>query len=462
MRQALASLALAAVFIAGCSAVAPTFDGLDGATTTVVIATGADDLATLGVPFVDGQPVVETVDVEITSMDDPANPVALRFSFADGLFTYDPDGSLTTIGFPFQGSVDVALPAGHDYSFEATGADIDTTWLAYGVTTGYVDVTTTTVRLALATMIDVATLGTIAPTSAVDPGQTIDLYLAVDAPGGYSVPVADYAVTYAILPDDGAIDATSEVGTRAVATASPTDDTFTLTATITGWRDVAGVATVGDVTATFEAPYAIVTSLGFDTTAPVVTIDASTEPAYAGRAYALSGTASDDVALDRVQVFEGPVLVGSTDSLEYEVDGVAPIVLLTGSWTVDWIPAEARSHTLTALAIDTAGNEQRASTTIEVSIPTLTFVDGAFGTLATLSAGESVVLRGTATASFDALYLDIDLYPHSGGAGSAVSTVGLVIADGMWTLDWTAPAAGSYNLERWYASDFASFQLTVE
>lgn len=123
-----------------------------------------------------------------------------------------------------------------------------------------------------------------------------------------------------------------------------------------------------------------------------------------------------------------------------------------------------RSHTLTVLAIDIAGNEQRASTTIEVGEPitTPTFVDGALGIPATLAAGESVVRRGTATASFDALYLDIDLYPHSGGAGSAVSTVGLVVADGMWTLDWTAPVAGSYNLESRYDVEFASFQLTVE
>ncbi len=398
MRQALASLALAAVFIAGCSAVAPTPDGLDGVTTTVAIATGADDLTTLGVPFVDGQPVVESVGVAITAIDDPENPVVLRFSFVDGLFTYDPDGPTTTI----------------------------------------------------------------AATSAVDPGQTIDLYLAVDAPGGYAVPVADYAVTYAIVPDDGTIGATSEVGTRAVATASPTDDTFTLTATITGWRDVAGVATTGDVTATFEAPYAIVTSLGFDVTAPVVTIDASTERANAGTAYALSGTASDDVALDRVQVYEGPVLVGASDPLESDADGVAPITRLSGTWAMDWTPTEARSRTLTALAIDPAGNEQRASATIEVGIPTLTFADGTFGTPATLVAGERVVRRGTATASFDALYLDIDLYPHSGGAGSAVSTVGLVVADGMWTLDWTAPVAGSYNLESRYDVEFASFQLTVE
>lgn len=369
MRQALAYLALAAVFIAGCSAVAPNSDGLDGPATTIAISTGSDGLEPLGVPFDEGVSIVESIEVAIYALDASDSPVALRFRFADGIYSYDPDGPLTTIDFPFQGTVDVALPAGNDYGFEASGADGVGTWLAYGLTTAHVDVTTTTVRLALETMIDVATLDTTSLTSAVVPGQAIDLHLAVDAPGGYKAPVSDYAVTYAILPDDGTIGAISKVGTRAVATASPTDDTFTLTATITGWRDVAGVATMGDVTATFEAPYAVASGMGFDTTAPVVAFDATVEPAYAGSVYALSGTASDDTGVDRVQLFDGPVLVGSTDPLEHDVEGVSPIALLGGSWTADWTPSEARSHTLTALAIDTAGNEQRVDAIVEVGEP---------------------------------------------------------------------------------------------
>lgn len=304
----------------------------NGPTTTISIATGSDDLEPLGVPFDKGEPVVASVDVAIYALGVSENPDALRFSFADGLYSYDPDGLVTTIGVRFENTVDVVLPAGNDYGFEATGADGGGTWLAYGRTTAYVDVTTTTVRPALETMIDVATLDTTSFTTIVVPGQAIDLFLAVDAAGGYAVPVADYAVTYAIQPDDGTIGATSKVGTRVVATASPTDDTFTLTATITGWRDVGGVATMGDVTTTFEAPYA------------------------------LAGTANDDIGVDRLHLYEGPVLIGSSDPLEHDVDGVSPIALLGGSWTVDWIPAEARSHTLTVLAIDTAGDGTTSNT----------------------------------------------------------------------------------------------------
>lgn len=459
-------LFLTAFFIAACSSGVPQSD-LDGPTTVITVAAASSGVSTLGVPFVDGVPVVEDVAVTITAANG-GQPIELSFTLDDGVYSYDPDGLVTTIEFPFTGDVSVALPAGNDYGFETTGTDGDDVWIVYGVTNVYVDFTTSSVRLALQTLIQAASLDTATAISAVVPGERVDLFLTVTAPGGYAVPISDYTVEYVPDAGDGVVTASSNLGARVTATVEPGDDTFRLTATISGWFDDKGVATWMDaVVATYEMPFSISAGFGFDASAPTVTmVDVGT--ATVGSEVELLGTAEDDVGVDRVQLFEGPELVGSSDPDERVLDGVASITLIGTAWSTLWTPADVGSYAFTVVAVDAVGNEGRSSRTIEVIEPlptTLTFVSGAHDVPVTLTAGAPVILTGATFSGWDVNFVYIEYYDATFDF-QQLSTASLVVVDGMWELAWTAPAAGAYTLyyDYWDGEtyEFATFALTVQ
>ena len=467
MRPALPlAITLTAFLITACSGGAPKAD-LDGPTTVVTVAAAASGVSTLGVPFVGGVPVVENVAVTISVLGG-TEPVELSFTLVEGVYRYDPEGLITSIEFPFTGSVSVALPAGNTYAFETTGTDGDALWIVYGVTVTLVDFKTSSVLLALQTLIETAALDTASVVSAVVPGSRVDVFLEVFAPGGYAVPVSDYTVAYALPLEDGAITATSNLGARATAALEPGDDVFTLSANVTGWRNISGVATwVDGVEATFEAPFSISAGFGFDVSAPIVTI-ADVTSAMVGVAVAFTGTASDDVGVARVQLFEGPELVGSTDLLEYEIDGVAAITLEGTTWSTSWTPANVGSHTFTVVAVDGGGNVGQSSTSVAVEpfvATTLTFDYGSTPN-ATVTAGEPVIIQGSTLGEFNPSSVTINLLTEGYMLIEGVSTSGLVVDDGMWMVEWTAPVTtGAYVLYFTYCCEpfeEAYFNLTVE
>jgi hypothetical protein len=94
-----------------------------------------------------------------------------------------------------------------------------------------------------------------------------------------------------------------------------------------------------------------------DSVKPTVQIASPSAGAKATATLAVSGTASDNVALARVEV---------------SVDGGAAVVAQsTSSWnaSIDTTRYSNGSHTITARAIDTAGNGSSASVTVNVSNP---------------------------------------------------------------------------------------------
>ena len=448
MRRALPLILLIALLATACST-APTTGALDGPTATLTLATSGRSVGTLGVPFVNGQPVVTSVDVVVVALTNP--PVPLRFTLADGVHAYDPDGDLTAVGFAFAEIATVTLPAGVRYGFATRGHDANDMWLAYGETLADVDATTTGVALALQTLIHAATLE--GATSAIARDQTIDLQLGVTAPGGYAVPTADYSVSYAIASEDGGVVAASKLGAQVRAHATPIDDAFAVTATVTGWREIDGdpvwVDALGGVTATFTVPFTVPTGLAFDATAPSVTIVAPLSGTV-GSPIALSGTAADDVALDRVQVYAGPVLLASSNAAD-AVGSVVLLELVNGTWSFGWTPNDVRAYTLTALAIDAAGNESRASTSVEieeVQRTTLTFILND-GFAASAAVGETVLLSGPAPSGFTASQIELfynDVF--------SIPTTGIEIAGGMWTLPWTVPSGPVFLLLLDYHRDY--------
>ena len=451
MHRALPLIALIALLLSACSTGTPTNGRvLDGAPTTITLATAEGALGALGVPFEGGLPVVTRVDVAIHALVS-SNPVPLRFSLVDGIYTYDPEGDLASVDFAFTDRVTVTVPAGETYGFATRGDDVQETWIAYGETLADVDATTSSVALALQTLIAAATLEAAPVIDAIAAGQSVDLLLSVTAPGGYAVPTADFAVTYAVAGEDGSVTADSKLGAQVLANADPVDGEFSVTATVTGWRNVGGAPIWVDsndgVTATFAVPFTIPTGLGFDFAAPIATISAPIT-GNAGSSLTVSGTAIDEAGIDLVQVYAGPVLIASTD-LDEAIGPVAPLFLEADAWSFGWTPTDVRSYTLTAVAIDGAGNEHRNSTSVDVAlaVPTvIVFAEGVTG-YATVAAGESVTLSAAMPVGFDPAFTTISLYVP--GAFQVISgPIAFEEPDGTWSFPWTAPSStGTFTFE---------------
>ncbi len=307
-------------------------------------------LSTLGVPFQeDGTPVVESL--EITILDSDGNPLTF-----DEDYNLDPSGSVAFIPYTPGDDVSVGIVAGQEYTFQAKGFDGAGTWMSYGEVTQVVNIDTDTVALGLHTLMNAVTLDHTAPISSVVPGQLLDLYLSVTSPSGYEVPFEDYSAVYEVGADDGNVNEQSDLGTRVTATTNPQDNDFTVTVTVIGWMIVDGVATENQqMTSEFTLPFVENAGFFLDNERPSLTVN---DPGslVAGQETTLTGTASDNIGIQKVQVFEGPVLIGSSDTEEYAEEGVAEVSFTGNDWSMSWTPEEG-DYDLTVVAIDTSGNQ---------------------------------------------------------------------------------------------------------
>ena len=102
-----------------------------------------------------------------------------------------------------------------------------------------------------------------------------------------------------------------------------------------------------------RAAVVTVTVSAADTTPPSLTIDSPAPGSRVSGTVAIQVTASDDVAMDRVEVWSASGLLGADDSAPYQVD-VATKRLGDGA------------HTLTVRAFDAAGNSGAATLDIVV------------------------------------------------------------------------------------------------
>jgi hypothetical protein len=123
-----------------------------------------------------------------------------------------------------------------------------------------------------------------------------------------------------------------------------------------------------------------------DVTAPTVSLTAPASGATVSGAVTVSANASDNVAVARVDFYDGAKLIATDTSSPYSV-----------SW--DTTAVAAGSHTLTARASDTAGNAAtsaaRTVTVKDVTAPTVAITSPADG--AQLAVGTSVTIAATAS-----------------------------------------------------------------
>jgi len=333
-------------------------------------------VAPLGVPG-------DVNDAELSVFD---GTTELMFN-ADGRVV--PNGQRVTLT-PTADSKTLLLPGGKAYRFTLTARDARTpaNHLAFGQVTQTLPASgTTTVTIPQTTLTDTAELQSVPAVSSVVVGQELTLKLFVRPPGrpDLRVPTGDYTVTYTVSEGAKVLSngtpVESKLGVRVMAEAGATG-TLTVTATVNGLRPpVPG--TNGSVQATFSVPILANTGVTSDLTPPTVTLNTPTD-VQAGQRVTLSGTASDNRGVTRVDVYDGVELLGSA-------------TMSGTTWSFAWQPT-AGEHDLTVLAYDAAGNMNSASALVHVGASTTTAVyvstggvDGAAGTatqpLRTIQAG---------------------------------------------------------------------------
>ena len=322
-----------------------------------------DSLNTQAIPFEGGSAVVSYFEIQVFD----ANDALVMF---DSENVIDPAGATDTLTVALNDSIEVALTTG-DYSFKskayapnkAGGAEVV---LAVGTDSATVNVDTTSIGLGVKTISESFTFQPSAPLNYIIPGQTLDMMLVVSAPGGYIVPLADYDVSYTIDMDNVAESIESVRGVRLVMKDPLVDNDFSVVATVSGTSALGTIDTLAPIDGVAGIPF--LTSgidLVFDTEAPSYSF---VEPSLtAGVVANLTGTASDIIGIDKVQVYDGPVLIGSSDSSE-AVGAVAVISFSGNDWSMSFTPEE-RSYALYGVAYDTSGNQTDTTYTVDAVTP---------------------------------------------------------------------------------------------
>lgn len=287
----------------------------------------------------------------------------VSFQVSGTTYTAAPSGEEFITLTPEASSVTVRLPAsGNPYRFEALG-ETDGSVVAYDSETVALGADTE-VSLALRSVLGGAVLVPRLPTTAAVPGQVLDLMLVVmanghaDFPGDYlQVSIGDFAATY------------DPVGNATVLASSPRGvrlqvDAYCFDA-VTVEGGVAGLVAAGDAYAPGQVGFnggagyqlpclSSSAALGVDMVPPSVTITG-----YDPVTGVVTGEASDDVGVGRIELYDGPVLLATTELADAtgEVARIEFEPLSTAfSATLQVLPLGR----ITAVAVDTSGNEAQS------------------------------------------------------------------------------------------------------
>jgi hypothetical protein len=306
-------------------------------------------------------------------VDDKGNPIItyLRVTLSDT------NGNIVTPPEAPQGFVELTnttprvtltLPTG-SYTFTSYGYEDNTgtNWIVYGEDTVTLTGNTRTVQVFPKTLLASATLTPSAPVNVVIPGQQLDLVLTVTSPlSPYPVPFEDFEIAYDVSESMGSEVASSKRGIRLDVTNTPSTPTFEISGSVSGWRNIGNDAVsdqsldisfsldfAGDgnaIVSDFEAP-----SVTFDS--PTITSDG---------VFRLTGTAADNYGIDRLQIYEGPVLIASSHPDETSDPNVTTIVFTGYDWLTNWMPPNSGNFDLVAIAIDSSGNQSEATQSVTV------------------------------------------------------------------------------------------------
>lgn len=266
----------------------------------------------------------------------------------------DDNGDLKQITVPTtESSARIWLPSGLDYSFTATASDADGHILAVADAQRNITGTGMAVVMNLQSLLGKAELVPRMPITQLVPGQVIDLVFSITPPQreDLRVPDRDFEVTYA---GTGTVLNFSHSGVR-VEIGSREDGDATVTATANGLTLTGDTVSNSDITAVFQRPFT--TGLEVDAQPPEVN-----SLAFDANQHVLAGVAVDDRSITRLDVYDGPVLLATTDLKEAAARDI-PVVRFPGGGTAFLVQLElpSGSYELTVKATDFSGNEATGS-----------------------------------------------------------------------------------------------------
>ncbi len=345
-------------------------------------------LESQGVPTdASGNSSLVSVEVQITNAGlNSGNPLTFNFDSAgnryivsedntgsvDTLTLTEANDTLTVLLFPSTG-----LGAQGNYTFTSKGIDTNSVMLAYERQENLAINAGSFVDIQLQTLIDAASVQRLLPVNYLIPGQSLELMLrnVFTVDGSSRVPFEDFTVTYDFENADtettGSETDSSKLGVALDVSSATTIDVFRATATLSGLVASGNDAVAGTVTTEIEIPFFSTTGLTADLEVPSLTF---VQPnLQVNTAVTLSGTADDNAGISKMQVYRGPILVGSTDVSEYSSVGVTQIVFSGTNWSMPFTATEEIDYAFTAVATDASGNDNVVAHTV-TAIDTITFL----------------------------------------------------------------------------------------
>lgn len=298
----------------------------------------------------------EPTSVSITVRDDTG--AVVRF---DDENRADPDGAYDRLPLPTEPPVlHVALPTDAEYHFDAGAVDTAGNLLAYGDAGRYIEPQgSAAIALDLDSLLGTARLTSRTPIHSLLPGQELDLLLAVTprTRPDLVVPPSDYAASYEVV--NGEALEISDWGAR-VRAGDPADGDLVVNVTATGRVLNAGSVEPGSVKATLTIPFS--TFLTVDLDPPTLS-----GLEFDGTEKVLRGVANDTVGVAMLEVYDGPVLLATTD-LDAAAHKGVPEVVFPGGGTRFQAPVHLSSgdYSLTIIATDFSDNETQQELVIAV------------------------------------------------------------------------------------------------
>jgi len=403
LRSPVAGLAVLALLLSACGR--PTVADPSLVTVTVAVdlpgAASAGDPSPQGFPYdpADGS-IAGTVEVYVYDKND----APVLFEVAGSTYTAAPTGAAFIELTAADNTATVNLPsAGSPYRFKSLGKSGGAV-VAYDDQTRNVTVNPS-VFVTLRSVLEDAVLVPRYPTSVATPGQVLDLMLIVMAndnaefPNAYlQVPIGDFTATYGTVTNAD-LGATSNRGVRLTVSPLCSSD-VTVAGHVTGIVESSGDFVTGDVPFhggdgfSLPCPPSAEGGMAVDLTPPTVTLDGF-DPVSG----VVTGTANDDYGIAKVEIYDGPVLLASTDPTD-ENANVALIAFtpLSDSFTTTLKAAPIGG--ITVVARDPSGNEAHTAPTFDhqfVYVDASAGADGdgsADSPFSTIQAGIDAVVPG--------------------------------------------------------------------
>lgn len=273
----------------------------------------------------------------------------------------DPQGEQPHLSVPAdETSITLYLHEGTTWSFTGHAFDTDDHLLAAATTQHTTTSSNNANTLRFKSLLGIATLQTRLPTRQVMPGQEIDLLLNItprERPD-LRVPPSDYQATYETS------NATSlnysERGIRLRAGDRSAGDVV-VTGTAAGLLYSNGEAVPGEISTTLSLPFS--SGISVDLDPPEIS-----KLAFDAEQQIFTGVADDDHSIVKLELYDGPVMLASSD-LEAMSEKSVPEVIFPGGGTAFYtqIDLPAGAYTLTVVATDFSGNDTRAKH--EVTVP---------------------------------------------------------------------------------------------